>query len=284
MNKATPSKQNTFVLIVTYNPDFRLCKSINVVRTIFDNIIVVDNNSVSDVKLLLKDISLTFIQNEKNLGIAKALNIGAEFAISHGAEWLLMLDQDTIPRPDILSIYESVYLNYPHKEKIGQIGISFFRNKPIKGIYKNVTTLITSGTLLSLDAYKVIGAFRNDFFIDCVDFEFSLRIKKNGFVNLQSPIVAIDHRLGFEKNNKVLFLSFKSSNHPPLRRYFMARNHLVITKLYFFSFPYWVAKKNFFFIKSLLNIILVDDQKNDKMKKTLLGLKDGIQNRITNQL
>lgn len=276
MNLFYPTKQNTFVVIVTYNPDNRLCDSMNVIENIFNNIVIVDNNSSFDVKLLINNNGYHFIKNNENLGIALALNIGAEYAINNGAKWLLMLDQDTIPRADILSVFNSIYSNYPHKEKIGQIGVSFNPNKSTKRIYYNVTSLITSGTLLSLDVYKIIGTFRNDFFIDSVDFEYSLRIKKKGFVNLLSPEVAIDHCLGDKKEKKWFFFVMKSTNHPPQRRYYMARNHAIISFKYFLSFPFWVMKKNFSFIKSFFEIILVDDQKISKIKKSFSGLKDGI--------
>jgi rhamnosyltransferase len=276
MNLFAPSKQNTVVVYVTYNPDNRFSKSISIISGIFENIVIVDNNSANDVKLLINNDGINIIRNKENLGIARALNTGAEFAVSKGAKWLLMFDQDTIPREDILSVYCSVYLEYPEKERIGQIGVSYYQPRSISGSYKTVSTLITSGSLLSLDVYKTIGKFRDDFFIDSVDFEYSLRIKKNGYVNLISPEVAISHHLGNPKEKKYLFVTVRSSNHPPVRRYYMARNHAIISFNYFFNFPLWVLKKNYFFIVSLFQIILVDDQKLTKIRKTLSGLKDGI--------
>jgi rhamnosyltransferase len=275
MNLFPPTKQNTFVVYVTYNPDTRLRKSINIVKNIFDNIVIIDNNSSVDINLLINN-NIQLIKNNDNLGIAKALNIGAEYAIRKGALWLLMFDQDTIPRDDILLIYNSVYSNYPAKEKIGQIGISYCQSRSARKHYYNVTSLITSGSLLSLNVYKKIGEFRNDFFIDSVDFEYSLRVRKYGFVNLQSSEVAINHRIGNVKEKKCFFLTIKSTNHTPQRRYYMARNHVIISKKYFFSFPFWVLKKNFFFIMSLVQIILIEDQRQIKMKRILAGLKDGI--------
>ena len=276
MNLFAPSKQNTVVVYVTYNPDERFSESVNIIGRLFENIVVVDNNSATDVKMMIDNDKIKIIRNNENLGIARALNIGAEYAVNNGAKWLLMFDQDTIPREDILSVFDSVYSGYPEKKRIGQIGVSFYRPRSISGIYNIVSTLITSGSLLSLDIYKSIGKFRDDFFIDSVDFEYSLRIKKNGFVNLISPEVAINHRLGNSKERKYIFFTVRSSNHPPVRRYYMARNHAIISKNYFFNFPWWVLKKNYFFIVSLFQIILVDDQKFTKIKKTLSGLKDGI--------
>lgn len=276
MNLFPPTRQNTFVVIVTYNPDLRLNESLAVIMEIFNNVMIVDNNSSPDIKTMINYEHINFIKNSNNLGIAQALNIGANYAIDKGAKWIMMLDQDTIPRSDILDVFISVYNNYPDKELIGQIGVSFpHLNTKIRP-FKEVDVLITSGTLLSLDVFKKAGNFREDFFIDSVDFEYSLRINKMGFVNLLSPETAINHRLGNLKERKILFLRLKSTNHSPLRRYYMARNHVVITFQYLLSFPYWILKKNYFFLRSIFEILLIDDQKMIKIKKTFSGILDGI--------
>jgi rhamnosyltransferase len=271
-----PSTKNTLVLIVTYNPDERFIKSLTIIKKVFQNILVVDNNSGNDVANLIDDSKIHLIKNVENLGIARALNVGAKFALNKKYSWLLMLDQDTIPSYDLLNVFCTVYSAFPNKEKIGQIGVSFENRKKINEKYSRVPALITSGTLLSLEVFSAVGEFRDDFFIDSVDFEYSLRIKKKGYFNLLSPIVAIDHRLGNLKNKKILFTTISSTNHSAVRRYYMARNHVILSIQYFFYFPFWVIKKNYFFILSFLEMLIVDDQKSLKIKKTLTGIRDGL--------
>lgn len=276
MNLFPPAKNNTFVVIVTYNPDIRLCESLNVINSIFNNILIIDNNSSIDVKLLINNDNIQFIKNIDNLGIAKALNIGAEYAINKGALWLLMFDQDTIPRSDILDIYRSIYDQYPNKDHIGQIGVSFPHLYTNTSHFKEVNVLITSGTLLSLAAFNEAGNFREDFFIDGIDFEYSLRLRLREYVNLLSSEYAISHKLGELKSKKFTFFTVKSTNHSPLRRYYMARNHVIITKLYFLHFPIWILKKNLFMIQILLRMLIVDDQKYLKLKNTCRGIAEGL--------
>jgi rhamnosyltransferase len=275
MDLFSPTKQNTFVVIVTYNPDIRLCESINIIKNIVDNIVIIDNNSSIDVKLLV-NTNYHFIKNNKNLGIAQALNTGAQYAINKGAKWLLMLDQDTIPRFDILDIFKTVYLLYPYKEYIGQIGVSVPQLYTRVSPFKEVNALITSGTLLSLAAFQEVGIFREDFFIDRVDFEYSLRLKIRKYVNLLSPEFAINHRLGQMKYKKIFLFTIKSTNHNSIRRYYMARNHVIISKLYFLHFPLWIFKKHFFMFQILLQMIIVDDHKLLKIKNSCKGFADGL--------
>ena len=129
LNLYSPTKDNTFVVIVTFNPDGRLLESIIALDQIFNNIIVVDNSSSSDIKKFINNDRITVIKNEINYGIGKALNIGADYSLLKGAKWMLMMDQDTIPISDLLLIYSSIYLSYPKKELIGQIGISYYEKK-----------------------------------------------------------------------------------------------------------------------------------------------------------
>lgn len=275
INSSTPNRKNTSVVIITFNPDERLRRSIDFLFTCFENIIIVDNCSSINFSSYLNRNDIKIFRNQRNLGIAEALNIGADYSCVKGYKWLLMLDQDTIPIVDLLEIYKIVYLSYPQKEFIGQIGVSYIPQKDNEIKYKIVSTLITSGTLLSLDVYKVAGSFRKDFFIDSVDFEYSLRIRKFGFVNIKSPVVALDHRIGNEKQIKFFFLTVKSTNHNLERRYYMARNHVIITKRYFLRFPLWIIKKNFYFIKSIFQILLVEKNVKPKLQNIILGLKDG---------
>lgn len=276
MKLPSPTRINTFVVIITFNPDNRLYDSLKIVKNIFDNIIIVDNNSASDIQTQIENPQIIIIKNSDNLGIAHALNRGALYALGKGAEWILMLDQDSIIRVDILEIFKTIYLLYPSKDHIGQIGVSFPYLFTVSRPYSKVNVLITSGTLLSLSAFLDVGLFREDFFIDSVDFEYSLRLKQKKYVNLLSPELAIDHKLGDLKCKKILFISIKSTNHSPLRRYYMARNHVLISKKYFSTFPLWIMKKNLFMILIILQMILVDDQKVSKIKNTWRGLIDGI--------
>jgi rhamnosyltransferase len=278
MNIFSPSEQNTFVVIITYNPDSRLRESISVVGKIFRNIVIIDNHSFNDVRSLIGNNNLNYIQNEENFGIAKALNIGADFAFKNGAEWILMLDQDSIPRYDILEVFKSVYSQYNLKNRIGQIGVSIPQLSTKKSPFKDVKVLITSGTLLSLRIFNEVGRFREDFFIDSVDFEYSLRIRKKGYVNLLSPEFGIDHQLGNTRVKKIWFLTISSSNHSPIRRYYMARNHAILSIQYFFSFPIWILKKNLAMVQILLQMLIVDDQKILKLRNTCSGFVAGIAN------
>jgi len=65
------------------------------------NVVVVDNGSTDDSVRRIrnykaKNFKSEIIENEKNLGFAAGNNIGAEYALSHDADYLFFLNNDTL--------------------------------------------------------------------------------------------------------------------------------------------------------------------------------------------
>src|SRR4030095_5315976 len=65
-------------------------------------------------------------------------------------------------------------------------------------------TVITSGTLLSLNAYDAIGRFRDDFFIDGIDHEYCLRARAKRYRILLMLAPLLVHSIGERKLVRVL--------------------------------------------------------------------------------
>jgi rhamnosyltransferase len=84
------------------------------------------------------------------------------------------------------------------------------------------------------------------------------------------------HKAGDPQIKKFCGLLLKSSNHNSFRRYYMARNHVLLSKEYFFKFPYFILKLNYFFFLSLIKILLIEEEKKSKLISSMKGLKDGI--------
>ena len=285
MNLLNPHKICS--VIITYNPDHLLLDIINIIENQVDKIIIIDNNSEGQgleiISKIAENHKLCLLRNKENGGIAKALNQGVELAKKMDYEWALTFDQDTKPFDNIIEIISEVYALYSDKQKIGAIGVNFSNFKsesyyPITGRnkYHERDYIITSGCLLSVNAFYKIGGFREDFFIDNVDLEYSLRLKRYGKVSLITKKWGMSHKVGDPRTKRCLGLNLVSSNHTSLRRYYMARNHIILSKDYFFINPYFIGKANFFFLKSLIQILLVETNKKAKIIASLKGIIDGI--------
>lgn len=275
-------KENTCIVIVTYNPDDSFLESVRFYKQLVDHIVIVDNGSDKESFLFssfAEDDNSELISSENNNGIGWALNAGIKKALNYNPDWIITFDQDSLPMPEILDYYNQVIQEQPMQDKIGLISGKFAENPlAVTGgvTWKHSSTLITSGTLHNVKVFEDIGWYNEEMFIDGVDFEFTLRVQKKGYYTILILNEILKHRLGTPKIKKILGCTIESSNHNPLRRYYMARNHVYISRRFFFSFPYWILKKNYFFGIAIVKILLVDDQSGEKLKQIWNGIKDGL--------
>lgn len=88
-----------YSIVVTYNGAHWIdkCLSSLVTSTVNSHhIIVIDNNSTDATVSIIKEkfASVELIQSDKNLGFGKANNIGMQMALSAGADFVFLLNQD----------------------------------------------------------------------------------------------------------------------------------------------------------------------------------------------
>lgn len=272
-------------LIITYNPDDRLLNLINTINRQGCHIIIVDNSSSNGGLAIINSIEnqydVNIIKNDNNLGIATALNQGVKEAIKCNFDFVLTFDQDSTPFDNIISVIKEVYDSYPFKYEIGAIGVSYeslfvdrLKGNPQQEKYLEKDYLITSGCLLCVKSFIEIGGFREDFFIDNVDIEYSLRLTKNGKKSLFTIKPGMIHKAGEPLIKKILGFNIISSNHNSFRRYFMSRNHVIVTRDYFFTNPYFILKLNFFYILSIIKMLIVEKDRKSKLKRSFKGFKD----------
>jgi GT2 family glycosyltransferase len=105
-----------FVVIVTYNGAHWIDKNIpSLLDSAYPvNIIVVDNKSTDNTLRLLKRYpEIDVIKSEANLGFGKANNIGMQRALSLGADYLFLLNQDAWIFKDTISVLVAKMQKYP---------------------------------------------------------------------------------------------------------------------------------------------------------------------------
>ncbi|MEJ0107143.1 MAG: hypothetical protein WDO19_33470 [Bacteroidota bacterium] len=65
--------------------------------------------------------------------------------------------------------------------------------------YSETIAVITSGSLIQLDAWKETGGYNETLFIDEVDHEYCYRVKEKGYKVIQVNHVILNHQLGIKK-------------------------------------------------------------------------------------
>jgi rhamnosyltransferase len=282
-----PDRKSTCGIIVTHNPrrDFGLL--VTVLATQVGAIVIVDNASHSPPTPAVDGVRVpvTLIKNSENLGVAAALNQGVSIALASGFHFALTLDQDSVPGPDVLSLLAGVYANACRCFPVALVGSSFSPDFiPSRSAvptqcgraWVEKETVITSGSLMALEAYAVVGPFRDDLFIDHVDSEYCLRARTRGYAVVKAAEITMRHEIGYRAVHRLLGLSLATSNHSPLRRYYQARNLFVLIRTYYRTEPKWIAKALFSWTRSNVHMLMFESGRAKKLRGTLTGIVHGL--------
>ena len=244
------------------------------------NVILVDNTPNRNLKI--SGTNIHYIPLLENTGIAKALNVGFKTAKEFSSKWVLTMDQDSELCPDMIPEY--IKFLSSNNEKIGLLAplINMYagEEKQVSNTYYRIDEAITSGSLISVEAFDNVGGFKEELFIDGVDFEFCWNLNKHGYSIYQLNSVVMQHQLGETKEYKLFGKHlFYVTNHNFIRRYYMTRNSLYIKEMYADIMP----KPSFLEslgVVSLFKIIFFEKDVVRKLKAIKLGKLDFKKNKF----
>ncbi|HEY8565565.1 MAG TPA: glycosyltransferase family 2 protein [Beijerinckiaceae bacterium] len=160
------------------------------------------------------DPGLAVVRADLNLGVGEALNWLALDAILAGCDRLALFDQDSRPGPDLLDGLSATLDRLKAEgRKPAAVGPRIVAPRGEEGTYKSpryprrrgvaptadaspVGFLITSGCLVDLAAFRQVGTFRADYFIDGIDLEWCFRAWARGFSCWRDEAQAMEHTVG----------------------------------------------------------------------------------------
>ncbi len=279
-------------VIISYEPNEAILRLYDSICKQVDEVIIVDNaSSCKTSKDILESMAekVKVIYNDKNYGVAKALNIGANYAIANNYKWLLTLDQDSEFIQGTYDLLLNAYDALADKAKTVLIAPSYiekidietneaFSLPPVEKIkWKDQTLIITSGSLIKTEVFASAGFFEEKLFIDKVDLDFCFKLRKNGFKCKTAENINFMHEIG----KPVYKLFFKIANLSAQRRYYSSKNAVYMLKTYFgyapFSMTFLLLKSSI--LLAPLKILFFEKQKYVKIKNIYKGLIDGLLNR-----
>jgi len=277
-------------VVVTFFPDQGLDERLRSLLPQVGMLVVVDNtpeeSSAHRLKKLFKDERrVHIIENRINLGISAALNQGLKYALNQDFQWILTLDQDTLCYPDMVSTLLQAYDACEPKPAV--IGGNYFdpRNGRTKvpegriGEFLEQKTVITSGSLIDAKLAGAIGGFREDYFIDQVDHEFCLRMRGRSHQVIISRKPVMEHSVGGLGGARLPFLGILP-NHPPLRKYYITRNTVVIVSEYWHQEPEWCLRRIARLLLGVFSTAVLEKQRVAKILAFATGLVDGMNLRM----
>lgn len=239
-------------VIVTYNPNLLdLVENVDSIKLQVDKLVLFDNASINhdELRNVLSKESIEILKSDINVGLGAAYNKVVDL-YSGNYDFLITFDQDTKIPQNLVANLMKLYCN----SDVGVVGPNFEMKKFGFSSYRDVHVLIQSACIFRMSLFNEIGGFNEKYFIDSVDFEFCLRVKKKGYRVLMSNKDYIKHELGVKKN--ISFFSIITHSHT--RNFYIARNHVDLTLRYFRYFPFFIIKKNIFFVLHFFKLLVFE--------------------------
>ena len=248
------------VIIINWKKyDFTLKCIDSVLKSSYKNfkIILIDNESqnVFSDKINKSD-RIHIIKNKNNEGFSKANNQGIKYSLKNGFEYVLLLNNDTLIKNDLIyllinkskslnqKIIQPLILNYDGT-KIWNAGgiINYFlgtfqthkKGKSFKNFKRNehFTDWFTGCcVLIKSEIFDEVGFFDESFFAYYEDIDFSIRLREHGY----SIAMMNDSYLYHFESASSKFSNQNEGNLSPYVHYLNIRNHILLLKKHSKSF------------------------------------------------
>jgi GT2 family glycosyltransferase len=213
------------------------------------SIVVVDNASQCEVRTALQSLfpHVHFVRAQENGGWAGGNNLGLAYALERGAEFVILLNNDTVVCPDLVDLLAAAFQHHPEYGILGPVirfmepphdvqteGVLFNRPGQV-GFFQRKTVALTqndpphvtevdivNGCCLAVRRAVVerIGCIDEKFFLVHEESDFCLRAQRAGF-----RCGVIDHACVYHKGST----SFKRAG-MRMQRYYDARNLYLLLK------------------------------------------------------
>jgi GT2 family glycosyltransferase len=166
-------------------------------------IVVVDNCSTDDSveRIQAHYPKIALLQAEANLGFATGNNLGVRWALSRGAQYVWLLNNDTFPAPDALTQMVKTaerdkqiggvgsVLHYMHRPEAvqawggGRVNCWFGYVEQAREPHPDAwfDYLTAASLLLRRETLQAIGLLDEAFFLYWEDTEFGFRVRRNGW-------------------------------------------------------------------------------------------------------
>jgi GT2 family glycosyltransferase len=218
-------KQNElYIILVNWNkPQLTLSCVESLKKSSYKQykIVIIDNGSIDNSLELLnsKTSDYHLLISDKNLGYTGGNNLGIKYALENDAEFILLLNNDTlveyntleilintISEDNNIGIVQPKIYYYPEKDVIwcGPTYLNKFLLRPKLVGYKqfginlynaklNLSYAVGCATLIRKEVFLNIGLLDDDFFAVCEDVDFGIRATEAGYQILYVPTSIIYH-------------------------------------------------------------------------------------------
>ncbi|MEB7505726.1 glycosyltransferase [Arthrobacter koreensis] len=283
-------------VISAYNPPLDLVDKVKRLADQVELIVVVDDGSPeADPSVLagLAEAGAVVLEQGTNSGIAAALNAGIRYAAESSPDFFLTLDQDS----ELDSGYVASALSAWERAKAQGLAVGMVCAESHNGstvmvqkageAFLEAFDPMQSGTLIPASTFEVAGLLEEDLFIDCVDSEFTARIRGLGLAALIAPGCNIAHSVGDSRPMRLGTWHVTVGgqkrfvhSHAPFRVYYITRNGLVMYKRYLLKQPIWVLRRIGLEIVFYGVRVVYGPHRGRQIAAILFGVRDALAGRM----
>ncbi|HUR60219.1 MAG TPA: glycosyltransferase [Opitutaceae bacterium] len=286
-------------VVVSYFPDAGFSQRLAAVAREAGPVLVVDNSAEDAMRAALRGICAAhharLVENPENRGMGAALNQAFHILRDEGVEWAIAFDQDSTPEPGFAAALlaaaatsgpaAAVGANWRdearpafasrHLHRHAHLPLCFSRSAAHRDL-RDVTCVITSGTLFHLPTAERIGLFDEGLFLDLVDTDFCLRARASGHALCVAAAAHLLHRRGAKRPIRVAGRTWWPAFMPPLRLFLLFRNRVLLIRRHGLRAPHWVFFELVYTAKVLAEILFFEDRKAARLGACLRGTWHGL--------
>lgn len=279
------------------------------------DIVLVDNASTDDSVVQLKQnhSNIILLQNENNTGFTGGNNKGMQYALDHGYEYVLLLNNDVAVEKDFLeplinaleeneklgAVQPLIYFHHD-RELVWNAGTQFnpwtgvtktngyeykdqgqqlkTRELKLKTSYQKIEWITGCAFMVKTKALQKIGLLYEPFFIYYEDVDLSFRIKQAGYElgYVNSSVIYHIAGMSHKSSTKTAEGYISAKVH-----YLNARNHIWLLKKYtkLLYAPTVIIYQSAYYIG--VGIYFILRGRWQKLKALYLGISEGLQQSIT---
>lgn len=290
--------KKVFIILLNYNGYEDTIEAVKSLESITYNnyeIVVVDNASTNSSFDILKEEMGErhhVMSSGANKGFAFGNNVGIDFAMKKGADYVLLINNDTTVEKDFLEpLVESaeedknvglttgLILNYYNKDIIwyggGELnwnkfyGYHISEGKELRDTVqekKEITFATGCLMLIKKEVIEKLGGLPEEYFMYYEDVDFCAKLKENNYKIIYDPSSIIYHKISAASGESESPFAIEWNTRNRLR--FMNKYKNNTSKLKF------KAIKTYFYLTRVIKTFkYIKENRNDKVKALIKGIK-----------
>jgi len=157
------------------------------------HVVIVDNGSTDESVARLREAypQVAVLETGVNLGFARGTNHGTRYALQQGADYVWMLNNDTVVPSDTCSKLVSKAQQHPEAGMVGSVLYTMTAPRVVQAGYLTFASVLIPRAVL----YQV-GVLYEGMFLYWEDGDYGMRVNKAGYKLVVAEETAILHKEG----------------------------------------------------------------------------------------